>query len=474
MKKNIFNFNFPNFSKIQLFDETGLESHTIKSLKLVIFSVAFGTICFNITGGVAMTGYLKTLGASDFTFGLIYAIGPLASPLQLLASYTLERTRKRKFIFLTFGIIQRMSMLPFGLVPFFVPMSQPVLRIWMASLFLMISAVSNPFMNVSFYSLAADLVPMDIRGSYFAVRSRVSTMFGVAGGILTAWFLDSFTGFNSYAFVFTLAAAMGTLDALLFIGVKFPPMADSSKQSEKFTRMMSKVVKNKPYIKFILFMTFWMFSVNISGPFYLVYLRNIIGLSNTVITVLMQILPSLCSIIMVKRWGRAIDSHGNKTIMQIANGILSVVPFLWIFVTNNSAAVFMIAGILFMQGSLFAGFEIGANNIMIGHAPKENRSMYIAVYFMTTLIIGTGAANAIGGWLLDNVFSVLESMEFIILGVKMTRYNYIFALTAVLRCFMIYIALPRMIHEENNTPVREVFVNSAARIKESLKKLKKS
>ena len=441
--------------RLDLFDETGLEMHTIKSLKLVILAMALGTISFNITGGVAMTGYLTELGASDFTFGLIYAIGPLAAPLQLLASYILERTRKRKSIFITAGIVQRMSWLPFGLVPFFVPMEQPVLRIWMVSLFLLISAVLVPFVNVPFFSLAADLVPMNIRGSYFAVRSRVATMFGVAGGILTAWFLDSFSGFSSYAFVFTLAAIAGTLDILCFFSVKFPPMAESEK-SERFAGMMLRVIKNKGYMKFTLFMTLWFFSVNLSGPFYFKYLRNVVELSNTYITVLVQILPSICSIIVVRRWGRMLDLHGNKSIMQLTNGILCIAPFLWIFVSGNIAAIIMVTIIAFMQGCLFAGFEIGANNIMLGHAPPVNRSMYIAVYFMLTSMIGIGLANATGGWLLENVFAVFERANIIILGVKMTRYNYIFALTAVLRCVMIYIALPRLIREDNNTPVRQL------------------
>ena len=446
---------------IQLFDETGLAAHTVKSLRLIILAMALGTIFFNITQGVAMTGYLKALGTSDFTFGLLFAIGPLAAPLQLLASYILERVRKRRRIFLTAGIIQRMSWLPFGLVPFFVPMGQPALRIWMASLFLLVSAVTVPFVNVTFFSLAADLVPMNIRGSYFAVRSRVATMFGVAGGILTAWFLDSFAGFSSYAFVFGLAATAGTLDILCFFGVKDPPMAETEK-GEKFARMLSQVVKNKRYMRFILFMTMWMFSINISGPFYFVYLREVIGFSNTLITVFVQILPSICSIIIVRRWGRALDLHGNKSVMQLANGILCAAPFIWIFVSGNAASIIMLAVIGLMQGGLFAGFELGVNNIMLGHAPPVNRSMYIATYFTVVMTVGVAFANATGGWLLDNVFVLLERMDIALLGVQMTRYNYIFALTAVLRCVMVFIALPRLIHEEGNTPVRELLRGARA------------
>ncbi|MCL2813532.1 MAG: MFS transporter [Oscillospiraceae bacterium] len=443
--------------RLELFDEAGLGAETIKSLKLVIFAVAFGTISFNINGGVSMTGYLKELGADDFTFGLLCAIGPLAAPMQLLASYILERTRKRRTLFLACGIIQRMSWLPFGCVPFFIPMSPYGLRIWMASLFLMISALLVPFVNVSFFSLAADLVPMNIRGSYFAVRSRITTMFGVAGGILTAWFLDTFSGFSSYAFVFALSAAMGTLDILCFLQVKFPPMAGPAPGGgEKFSKMASDVLKNKKYMKFALFMTLWFFSCSLSTPFYLVYLRNTLFFSNTLITVLVQILPNVCSILIVKRWGQAIDAHGNKAVMQMTNGILCVAPFLWIFTSNSAASGVLIVLIMLLQGCLFSGFDIGANNIMLGHAPPLNRSMYIAFYFTMTQMVGVGLGNAAGGWLLDNVFSVLEQMDIVLLGAKMTRYNYIFALTAILRFAVVYLALPRMISEQGSASAGEL------------------
>ena len=437
------------FPKLELFDEHGLEAQTIRSLKLVILAVAFGIVQFNIVSGIAMAGYLRSLGASDFVFGLLFAIGPMLSPLQLAASFFLERTRKRKKMLIGFGLLQRVIWLPFGLVPFFIPMDQPMLRIWMVSLILVISAISAPFMNVSFFSLAADLVPEHIRGRYFAVRMRISTVCGILGGVLTAWMLDSLAPFYSYALVFTLASVMGTIDIVCFFGVKFPEMAQAAnKESEKFFKMLSNVFKNKSYVRFTIFMTLWLFSMNLSAPFILVHLREGVQLSNTLITVAVQILPNICSVLIASHWGRTLDTHGNKTTMQVANGILCFAPFLWIFTANNTFSIVLIMLIGLMHGLLLPGFDLGANNIMMGQAPKVNRSMYIAVYFTLTSIIGIGLGNATGGWLLDHVFSVAESARFTLAGVQLTRYNYLFTLTALLRCIMVYIALPKMVTQE--------------------------
>ena len=446
------------FPRIQLFDEQGLDKPTIRSLKLVIIAVAFGMVQINIVSGIAMAGYLRSLGTSDFVFGLLYAIGPALSPMQLAASYLLERTRASKKMFLTAGLIQRSVWLPFGLIPFIIPMENHMLRIWMVVLFLLISAVSGPFMNVSFFSIVTDLVPEHIRGRYFAMRMRVSTICGIAGGFLIAWILDNIAPFYSYAVVFAIAAVMGTLDIVCYFFVKVPEMkARAGEETEKFLAMLKAVVKNKTYMRFIIFMTLWIFSLNLSGPFVLVHLREGVQLSNTLITLAIQIVPNISSVIIGARWGRSLDAYGSKPVMQLANGILCFAPFLWIITTNNYISVVLIMLIGLMHGMLLPGFDLGVNNIMIGKAPQANRSMYFAMYFMITSIVGIGLANATGGWLLDNVFSITEATRFSLAGVVLTRYSYLFALTALLRCLMVFVALPRMVDDGSTASPFELF-----------------
>jgi hypothetical protein len=90
----------------------------------------------------------------------------------LLASYVLERTCKRRQMMLVFGLMQRLVWIPFGLIPFLLPLSGGALRLWAAVVMVLVSSVSGPFINVAFYSICSDVIPIRIRGRYFAVRSR--------------------------------------------------------------------------------------------------------------------------------------------------------------------------------------------------------------------------------------------------------------------------------------------------------------
>jgi MFS family permease len=137
--------------------------------------------------------------------------------------------------------------------------------------------------------------------------------------------------------------------------------------------------------------------------------------------------------------------------MQATSALWCVVLFVWIFTVNSAFSVALIVLSALVQGLLVPGFDIGGNNIMMGHAPKEGRSMFIAVYFTVTMMVGVGLANAAGGWMLDNVFSVAEGFGLSAFNITFTRYHYIFGLTALLRCLAAYVALPRMLHEERHT-----------------------
>ena len=436
------------------FDKTGLSKQTVFSLKLMFVTTAISTVFGNTINGVAKVNYLRSLNVTDFVYGLIMAIGPIGAAVQIFAAYIVEKTRKRKLVFMISGIMHRVAYLPFGLVPFFFPMTDETLLIWLAVLMIMVAALCAPFVNVTFLSYIAEVVPVRIRGGYFGVRTRIATVCVIAAGLATAYILDRFTGFGGYALVFTTVAVLGIIDISLFALIPFPPMPEAETKPT-LIKMLADVFKNRRYMNFIIFTSIAGLVTAMSAVFQMVYARGTLGLSNMAVTVAMQIVPNVCMIITLPMWGRALDRYGNRPVMLISAYMTCLNPFLWFFLSPGPYAAIPILVVSTFGGLAMSGMTIGTLNISIGHAPEKNRSMFISLYLCVTTILA-GLGGPISGWLLDNVMASLEGMGLMLFGSVIDRYNYVFGVSAVLHLLVIIILLPRMITEENTASARAV------------------
>ncbi len=111
-----------SLKKIRWFDTDGLDKNTIRNLWLMIWAIAGGMVWTNVTTGIAFTGFWKKIGATDLFYGVVSSFPYVACGFQFLASYILERTLKRKKLYVIASMIQRCVWIPFGLIPLIVPM----------------------------------------------------------------------------------------------------------------------------------------------------------------------------------------------------------------------------------------------------------------------------------------------------------------------------------------------------------------
>lgn len=438
-------------SRFSLYDTTGLAKETRKNLRLVILGVVIGNVSFTITGGTALTGYIKALGASDFVYSVLLAMPYVAKFMQLVTSYILERTRKRRELMLVFGLISRLSWIPVALVPYFVPAGQEVLRIWVILVLVLLLSCMGGFIDSSFNSLLPDIVPMRIRGRYFAARQRMMMVTGILAGLLISLLLDAFTADGSltgYTIVFVLVGIFGAGDIICFFWVTFPPMAPrpEGEKRESFPSMFRGVLTNRSYMKVIALWTAWAFAVNICGPFYNVHMLGPMGMSYTEINILSGIVCNLATLLFAGYWGKLMDRYGNKAVIRVFTLLGTFVPALWLF--TNSQAIWMVAVAQFLAGMLLPAADLAMQNIYLYQAPEKNRSMYYAVYFCVTQMVGVALAYSVGGWLVDNVFLGLsEQLHLSVFGFEINQYQFIFQLSVVLR-LVVSVFLLRMLPED--------------------------
>ena len=437
--------------KFRMFDETGLDKTTVLNMRLIIIAVMGGMVWGNITGGIAFTGYWKELGVSDTIYGFVLALPMIANAFQFFGSYLMEKTRKRTKIFITTGLIQRMSWIPFALVPFIIPMSAAWLRVWMAGLLVLVSAGMMPFMNVAFISICDDVIPMRIRGRYFASRSRVSTLTGLVVGLLVGVLLDVLPGMKGYCAAFLIAGVMGTFDIVCFFFMKLPEMKVTPKRPP-ILGMMKEVVSDRNYMRIVLYGTLWMFTIQLCAPYFNVFMQGDMGMSNFQIMLCGQIASNALLILVVTRWGRSLDAFGSKPVMLVGGTLIAVMPMLWTGIGKGMAWAVMLTNML--SGATWCTYELGIQNLYMNQAKGENKSMYFAVFAMFTQLLGSALGSFSGGWILDNILCHTEKWHVVFMGWEMTRYNWLFLFTSLLRFSVLFLFLHR-IEEPGAVSVKE-------------------
>lgn len=450
---------------IRLYDTTGLSTDVQSGLRMMILAVVFGMVFTNITTGAAWTGFQRMLGANALTLGILSAIPVAASTLQIFASYALERWRARRTLFLVFGLSSRLVWVVIALIPYFLPEGMVDLRLAALMALLALAAGGGAFVNVGFYSLVGDLVPLKIRGRYFSSRQAVSLLAGILAGLFVSWLLDVTTGFIGYTIVLAVAGVFGAADIACFFWVKWPPMAAPEAKRQGFFSMLREVLADRGYMRIVLYFTFWFFSVNIMGPFFNVYCLEVLKMSYTEITIFNQILSNVVTVLVIASWGRQMDRFGNQPVVQTAGLFCMIIPLLYIFSGLRAFAAIPISSVI--SGAMWPASDLGQQNMYLNRAPTRNRSMYVAVFFASTQLLGTALSNFVGGLLMNGPLILLENLNISILGFAQTRYQYLFALSATLRIVAVLALLPRL-REPSDTPasqmVRELIGHGAGRL----------
>lgn len=436
----------------QMFDGTGLSEEVQKGLRFVIYGVMVGMFCVVVTGGAAWTGFLRdVIHANDFQLGIIAAIPVAANTSQLLISYIMEKKRNRRFLFLFFGILGRIMWIPIGLIPYFVPEAAADLRVWLVIVMVAFVACGNSFVGLSFQSLLSDLVPMRIRGRYFSARQRMFLIVGIVAGLIVSFIVDA-TGTVGYTIVIVIAGISGVGDLCCFFFFKWPPMRETppGEKQSGFFAMMGDVVRNKPFMRVVIFYTCWQFSLNVAAPFYNVHMLENLNMSYTQITLFNQITSNLITVFFVSRWGRLIDTHGNKPMMQLISIFVMLLPLMWVFITPGTTWLIVISNII--SGLFIPIYDLGQQNLCLDQAGEKNTSMYLAFFFACINLLGIALGNAVGGYLVQDPFAQLAGLRLGLFGVTLNQYHYIFITTALLRVITVLVLLP-MIREEGARPV---------------------
>lgn len=426
-----------------------------RSLNLNIFAVTFGMVFFTVVGNpigsAVFNGFMAKLGAGDLVYSIVLALPVLGGMSQIFGSYFVETTGRRKFIFLSCGIVHRALWIPVALIPLAFGAAPRDAVIWSITVLITISSIAASVSSVAFNSWMGALVPTDIIGRFFGKRTLVSTLSAMVSALVIGKIVDSVHDMNGFAIVFIGGALFGLVDICTFFFIKHPPLPKPEPKDRPSLRaIILEPLKNKNYMRFVTFATMLAFSVNVIVPFFNTYMIQTLKMDYFSINLSCTVASGLTTILVVRQWGVLADRFGNKPVVLAGAIFIAVTPLPWLFTSPGHFEMIYVANIV--SGLCWSGYNLAIFNESIWLAPERNRSAYTACFTLFTSAIGTALAYVCGGIFMQYARPFFDHAHIVMPGGNiLNAFFVLLMISVVLRALAVLIFFGRYTEENSST-----------------------
>ena len=385
------------------------------SLKASTLDGVFAAIFVSITSGVLLTNFLLELGASSVQIGMLSSIPMLMNLLQPLGVYIAERTTSRRlyglWIFLPARLLWLILVLGIGWISWSTTDPHRLVSWTLGMVFA--SNILSALGGTSWLSWISALVPHKLRGRYFGFRNSASgltTLISVPllGFAVSAWPSGTLQGYAVVMFLAVVAGlvSLGCQFCMADVNPQLPQQVWSKpkdilglgKENTECQRPKVSILKDSNFLKFLLYFGLWMFAVNLSGPFFNLYLLDDLGLNLNWVTAYTS-LAAGANLVMLLLWGKLADRVGNRPLLLLVGILVAVTPLFWLGARTNSVSLWVWLPLIhLLSGGTQATIDLCSSNIQMELAPVERPSQYFALAAAVAGVCG-GLGTTFGGFL---------------------------------------------------------------------------
>ncbi len=403
------------------------------SLSASTLDGVFATLFSTITGGVLLSNFFVELKATPLQIGMLAAIPMLANLLQPLGAYWADATTSRRLYGLWIYSISRLLWLPLAIaiIVFSWQPDHPQQMILATLVVLLLTSILSAIGSASWLAWIATLVPPKLRGRYFGFRNSTFSLTGLIalpllGVMISGWMGGSLEGFGVMVLVAVGAGLLSLAfqsrmtdvnpqanraeflshppDNSVILGHAIPHEIDLG--SGAIVSALTIPPKSAHYslfndsrfLLFLLYFGLWAFGLNLSNPFFNLYLLDNLALDLNWVT-LYNSLGAGANLILLFFWGKLADRIGNRSILLLDGVLVAITPLCWLATGANPISLWLWFPLLhLLGGGTGAAIDLCINNLQLEIAPIQHQTKYFAV----TAAVGgvAGAMGAlVGGWL---------------------------------------------------------------------------
>jgi len=405
----------------------------------------FGSAWMNLITGAAFVSFARSLGASAFVLGLLFSLPFVGVLAQLPASYFVERTRRRRALFLAFGSSQRLVWLAVAALPWAIPDRYPDARVGLLLALVVLSSTLGNAGTPAWMSWFADMVPEQIRGRYLGNRAALATVTAVITSGTVGWVLDRNSSFPVFTAIFAIAAVLGLTDLLLFLFVRETPMEADEGPPWRLGRVIAGPLGNPAFRGYLAYALSEALMFGIAGPFFWLLGLEVLDIGNFWSNFYIVIVPMVFAALALPLWGGICDRFGAKPVVTLSTIVSLAFPICWLLATRSTYYTLLAtAGV--MGGIFGAGIQVADMSMLFGLTPRRNRSSYIAM-----LSIAASVGWVVGPILGGALAQVLRPVQFPFAGRTFLNLHFVVAVSIAVRLAHILLVIPRLPEEPKQT-----------------------
>lgn len=382
---------------------TSLKASTLDAVFAAIFSLS--------TGGILLSNFLVELDASPVVFGMLSSIPMLVNLIQPLGAYLSERTTSRfQYSLCTHGIGRLIWLILFiGIACLDLEIFNSHQLVVLTLSILLISHLLGGLGSASWLSWLGMIVPRQLRGRYFSIRNIAASLTNLlclplAGLAVSHWRGGTLQG---YGIVLITGIVFGMIGlGCQYFKVDINPKLQNTICNYSQEKLISSTAitpaatpaanqpsiwQNSHFVIFVLYFSCWMFAVNLSAPFFSLYMLDRLNLDISLVSIYTS-LQAGANLLMLIIWGKLADKIGSRRILILVGILVAVTPILWIGINTNYIDFWIWLPLLhILTGGTWAAIDLCNNNIQLEIAPVRNQSIYFAIAAAMA-----GASGALG------------------------------------------------------------------------------
>ncbi|HMP75746.1 MAG TPA: MFS transporter [Kiritimatiellia bacterium] len=409
--------------------------------------------------GAPMVLYFKHLGATATVLGILAALPPLLSLLQLPAAHFIERVGYRTFMLRGWSartvFLFLMAAVP--LLPSSVPAgSRAVLMLFLLFIFHTLRGISM----CGWLPWLSQWIPEEVRGRYLGREQVLNSFAMLTTSAIAAWWMGPGSGSFAYAGLFLLGS-LGALASLVFLrripDVPVPPESRSAAAPP-----WRAILRHPPFFRLLLFNLVVLAAYAGSGVFWIPLLRDHHHVSDRYalnLVVLTSLIAAPCLLL----FGRMADRVGSRPLLALSGASQGVHYLLWcalgarVLPLNNGVA-FLLQATSALSVSLYG---LANMRLLMGLVPAQGRSHFLAL-FTSLSALASGIMPIVWGVMLDAIGAWTRSIGPWEWNRYSLLYGLLFLLVLVAQWLRTRLPEPRAMKTERF--LHELFVRTPARL----------